>query len=104
MLISGQNKLQAFLPEIAHYLSSVPRLCCTDAPVSTNLAYRVVSRDGRVLYDYNFENYSQDVVRKVMTLSLAEPTYFNTALLRSFQEKFSSKSNAGVKVRLILHL
>ncbi|MEQ2191312.1 hypothetical protein XENOCAPTIV_026361 [Xenoophorus captivus] len=97
-LVSSQNKLQVFLPEIAHYLSSVPRLCCTNTPITPNLAYRLVGREGRILYDFNFEGYNEDVVRKVMTSSLGEPTYFNTALLRSFEEKFRAESRAGVKV------
>ncbi|XP_051812885.1 collagen alpha-6(VI) chain [Acanthochromis polyacanthus] len=101
-LISGHNKLQAFLPEIAHYVSSVPGLCCTGTdPIRTNIAYRVVGRDGRPLYDFNLEGYSEDVVKKVMTLSLTEPTYFNTAMLKSFGEKFKAQSGAGVKVLLI---
>lgn len=102
VLTSGQTKLQAFLPEIAQYLSVVPRLCCTNTPVSTNMAYRLVNRNGRVLYDFNFEGYSEDVLKKVMSLNLSEPTYFNTAMLRSFQEKFQSESRAGVKVSLFL--
>lgn len=99
LLVSGHSKLQTFLPEIAHYVSSVPGLCCVGpAPVKTSLAYRVVSRDGRSLYDFNFEGYSEEVVRKVMSSNLAEPTYFNTALLKSFGDKFRAHSGAGVKV------
>ncbi|KAI3361009.1 hypothetical protein L3Q82_012904, partial [Scortum barcoo] len=102
MLISGHTKLQTFLPEIVHYVSSVQGLCCIGpAPIKTNIGFRVVSRDGRTLYDFNFEGYSEDVVRKVMTSNLAEPTYFNTALLKSFQQKFSAESRAGVKVLVI---
>ncbi|KAK5621476.1 hypothetical protein CRENBAI_005060 [Crenichthys baileyi] len=100
-LVSSQNKLQVFLPEIALYLSSVPRLCCTNTPITPNLAYRLVGREGQILYDFNFEGYNEDVVRKVMTSSLGEPTYFNTALLRSFEEKFRAESRAGVKVLVI---
>ncbi|XP_026172742.1 collagen alpha-6(VI) chain-like isoform X2 [Mastacembelus armatus] len=102
MLVSGHTKLQTFLPDIAHYVSSVKGLCCVGPePVKTNIGYRVVSRDGRSLYDFNFEGYSEDVVRKVMTSNLAEPTYFNTALLKSFEQKFKVGSKAGVKVLVI---
>uniref|UniRef100_A0A3Q3MP21 Collagen type VI alpha 6 chain n=1 Tax=Mastacembelus armatus TaxID=205130 RepID=A0A3Q3MP21_9TELE len=102
MLVSGHTKLQTFLPDIAHYVSSVKGLCCVSPePVKTNIGYRVVSRDGRSLYDFNFEGYSEDVVRKVMTSNLAEPTYFNTALLKSFEQKFKAESKAGVKVLVI---
>uniref|UniRef100_H2MR52 Collagen type VI alpha 6 chain n=1 Tax=Oryzias latipes TaxID=8090 RepID=H2MR52_ORYLA len=100
-LVSGHNKLQAFLPEIARYLSTVPRLCCTNSPVQSNLAYRVVNVDGRVLYDFNFEAHDEDVLRKVMALSLSESTSFNRAMLGSFREKFEAQSQAGVKVLLI---
>lgn len=50
------------------------------------------------MYDFNFEEYSNDVVTKVMTATVREPTYFNSALLRSFGEKFRTQSGAGVKV------
>lgn len=100
ILVSGHTKLQAFLPEIVRYVSSVQGLCCVNTPVKTNIAFQVVSRDGRSLYDTNFEGYSEDVVKKVMTLRMSEPTYFNTNLLNSFKEMFKAKSRAGVKVRV----
>uniref|UniRef100_UPI0037E74C95 collagen alpha-6(VI) chain isoform X2 n=1 Tax=Semicossyphus pulcher TaxID=241346 RepID=UPI0037E74C95 len=100
LLFSGHTKLRTFLPDIAHYVSSVPGLCCVSASVKSNIAYHVVSRDGRSLYDTNFEAYSPDVVDKVQTLAL-EPTFFNTALLKSFRQKFSAQSRAGVKVVVI---
>lgn len=101
MLISGHFKLQTFLPEIANYVSSVTGLCCVGpGPLKTNIAYRVVRQDGSSLYDFNFEDYSADVVKKVMALTLTEPTYFNAALLKSLGEKFKAQSRAGVKVSL----
>ncbi|KAM6995244.1 collagen alpha-6(VI) chain [Tautogolabrus adspersus] len=100
-LFSGHTKLQSFLQNIAHYVSSVPGLCCVGpTPVRTNIAYSVVNRDGRSLYDTNFEAYSAGVVDKVKGLAM-EPTYFNAAMLRSFREKMSTQSRAGVKVVVI---
>uniref|UniRef100_A0A3Q0T242 VWFA domain-containing protein n=1 Tax=Amphilophus citrinellus TaxID=61819 RepID=A0A3Q0T242_AMPCI len=102
VLVSGHSKLRTFLPEIVQYLSSVQGLCCLGPePIKTNIAYRLVSRDGRTLDDFSFVGYSDDVVTKVMALNLAEPTYFNAALLRSFGEKFKVESRAGVKVLVI---
>lgn len=96
-LISGQ--LQTSLPEIVHYLSSIQGLCCTGpTPVQTSIAFQVVDRAGRPLYDTNFESYSKEPVEKVMKLQMSEPTYFNTALLKSSKERFK-KSRAGAKVR-----
>ncbi|XP_069574476.1 collagen alpha-6(VI) chain-like isoform X1 [Brachyistius frenatus] len=101
-LVSGHSKLQTFLPEIARYVSSVPSLnCITAEHVRTRTAYRVVSRDGGLLYDLDFEGHSEDVVRKVMAESLTQPTYFNAALLKSFGQKFKTTSTARVKVLLI---
>lgn len=95
-LISGQ--LQTLLPEIVHYLSSVQGLCCLGpTPVQTSIAFQVVDRNGRPLYDTNFENYSEDLVRKVMDLPMSEPTYFNAAMLKASRERFQT-SRAGVKV------
>ncbi|TNN51746.1 Collagen alpha-6(VI) chain [Liparis tanakae] len=101
-LVSGHAKLEAFLPEVARYVSSVPGLCCVGLePVKTNIAYKVVARDGRSLYDFNFEPHSKDVVNKVMTSNMAEPTYFNADLLKAFRKTFSTQSRAGVKVLVI---
>ncbi|KAF3692451.1 Collagen alpha-6(VI) chain Precursor [Channa argus] len=102
MLISGHTKLQNFLPEIVHYISLVPGLCCVGLePVTTNIAFEVVDRDGSSLYDTNFEVYNSDTVVKVMTFLLNRPTYFNTALLDFFKTKFKSRSGTGVKVLII---
>ena len=100
MLVSGHPKLETFLPEIASRISSVEGLCCLKSEtITTNIAYQVVSQTGHPIHDFSFEPYNEDIVRKVMTLTLKEPTYFNTDLLRSFSRKFS-QSNAGVKVSL----
>ncbi|XP_068567699.1 collagen alpha-6(VI) chain [Cebidichthys violaceus] len=102
MLISGHAKLQAFLPEIVRYVSSVQGLCCVGPdPVKTNIAFQVLGRDGQRLYDTNFEPYSSDVVLKVMNLQMSGPSYFKAALLKSFKEMFKVHSKANVKVLVI---
>ncbi|KAM3873545.1 LOW QUALITY PROTEIN: collagen alpha-6(VI) chain-like [Diretmus argenteus] len=101
-LVSGLPKLRTFLPEIVHYVSSLQGLCCVGTtPIKPNLAFRLVSRDGRSLYDFNFEGYNEDVLRKVMEVQMSEATYFNTALLQSFKNKFTAESRASVKVLVI---
>lgn len=101
MLVSGHTKLETFLPEIVHYVSTIEGLCCIKppGPINPKIGFRLVARGGRILDDISFESYNEETVRKVMRQRLTEPTYFNTALLKSFGEKFS-KSNAGVKVSL----
>ncbi|XP_027131185.1 collagen alpha-6(VI) chain isoform X3 [Larimichthys crocea] len=102
MLVSGHTKLETFLPEIVHYVSTIEGLCCIKppGPINPKIGFRLVARGGRILDDISFESYNEETVRKVMRQRLTEPTYFNTALLKSFGEKFS-KSNAGVKVLVI---
>lgn len=97
-LVSGHPLLKAFLPAIASAVSTVEGLCCTSAVIKTKIAFRLVSRDGGLLYDTNFEDYSKDVVRKVMNLPLTESTYFNTDLLSSFMAMFKATSQAKAKV------
>ncbi|XP_041649561.1 collagen alpha-6(VI) chain [Cheilinus undulatus] len=100
LLFSGHTKLQNFLPEIAHYASTVHGLCCvTSGPVNTKIAYRVVSRDGSLLYDTSFEPHSVAVVDKVKALT-RQPTYFDVTMMESFKQKMSL-SGAGVKVVVI---
>uniref|UniRef100_UPI003AAAA8F2 collagen alpha-6(VI) chain-like n=1 Tax=Centroberyx gerrardi TaxID=166262 RepID=UPI003AAAA8F2 len=102
LLVSGQTKLQNVLPEIVRYVSTLQFLCCAGPfPIKPSIAFRVVSRDGQTLYDFNFEGYNEDVVKKVMTHQMSEATYFNTALLHSFRDKLKAESNASVKVLVI---
>ncbi|XP_061631419.1 collagen alpha-6(VI) chain isoform X2 [Phyllopteryx taeniolatus] len=104
MLVSGHSKLRTFLPEIVHYASTIQGLCCIGpAPIKTKIGYRVVGQDGRPLYDFKFkpEDPNDDVMTKVMTLNLNVPTRLNSAMLRSFGEKFKNDSRGGVKVLII---
>lgn len=102
-LVSGHTNLQISLPEIVRHISSVDGLCCLNGTkINTSIAFQVVDGDGKQLYDTDFEVYSEDVLKKVMTLKLSEPTYFNTALLNSFKKMFEAKSRGGVKVRVML--
>lgn len=99
MLVSGHARLRDVLPDIVHDISTVKGLCCfRDQVFKPNISYRVVSRNGDTMYDFNFEEHSQQVLTKVMAATVREPTYFNTALLKSFEEKFRTQSRAGVKV------
>lgn len=100
MLISGHNQLKSLLPNIVESVSLVEDLCCLSEPVTTKIAFQVVDRDGSVLYDTDFNVYKREVVEKILTLRVSSPTYFNTALLDSFKNKFKTESNAGVKVRM----
>uniref|UniRef100_A0A8C4Z1K8 VWFA domain-containing protein n=1 Tax=Gadus morhua TaxID=8049 RepID=A0A8C4Z1K8_GADMO len=97
LLVSGFPKLRAALPEILHYVSTLNSLCCVqNTPIKPNIAFRLVGEDGRTLDDYNFEPFSEAVVDKVMNLQMSETTFFNTALLTSFQEKFNTQSKVLV--------
>lgn len=101
-LFSGQYKLQAYLPEIIRYISTLHNLCCLpQQPVlQTNIGFRLVSSDGKILHDISFEQYNEGTVKKVMGYNKTQDLAFNTQLLRSFQDKFAA-SGAGIKVRSI---
>lgn len=74
-------------------------LCCVAADkIETKIGFLVVSgNDGKIMDDFNFEKYDQNVVTKVLQIRPATPTAFNALLLNSFRQKFS-RSQAGVKV------
>ncbi|XP_053350350.1 collagen alpha-6(VI) chain-like [Clarias gariepinus] len=101
-LFSGQYSLQTFLPEIIRHISTVNNLCCLPGqPVlQTNIGFRLVASDGKILHDINFEPYSEASVKKVMDYNKTQALAFNTQLLHSFQNKFAA-SKAGVKVLII---
>ncbi|KAF5896158.1 collagen alpha-6(VI) chain-like, partial [Clarias magur] len=101
-LFSGQYSLRTYLPEIIGYISTVNNLCCLpEQPVlQTNIGFRLVASDGKILHDINFEPYSDASVKKVMGYNKTQALAFNTQLLQSFQDKFAA-SKAGVKVLII---
>lgn len=103
-LVSGHDRLRDLLPDIVRDISTVKGLCCFgDEVFKPNISYRVLSRNGDTIDDFKFKAHSPEVLTKVMTTTVREPTYFNTAMLKSFEEKFRTQSRAGVKVS-ILHL
>ncbi|XP_053350352.1 collagen alpha-6(VI) chain-like [Clarias gariepinus] len=101
-LFSGQYSLRTYLPEIIRYISTVNNLCCLPGqPVlQTNIGFRLVASDGKILHDINFEPYSEASVKKVMDYNKTQALAFNTQLLHSFQNKFAA-SKAGVKILII---
>ncbi|CAL8248632.1 unnamed protein product [Lota lota] len=102
LLVTGYPKLRAALPEILNYVSTLKGLCCVqNTPIKPNIAFRLVGHNGGILYDFNFDQFSEAVMDKVMTLQMSEATFFNTALLTSFQEKFQNESKAGAKVLVV---
>ncbi|XP_050932342.1 LOW QUALITY PROTEIN: collagen alpha-6(VI) chain-like [Lates calcarifer] len=100
-LFSGHTKLKAVLPEIAHYVSTVPVCCISPSPVKTRIAYQVVDRTGRPFYDPHFEEYNEEVVKKLINHQVSIPTFFNRALLQAFTKTFETQSKANVKVLVI---
>ncbi|KAM8869610.1 collagen alpha-6(VI) chain-like isoform 2-T3 [Spinachia spinachia] len=101
-LVSGHTKLQAFLPDIIRYVSSVPSLCCVKSgPVKTKIAFQVVDGEGESLYARNFEAFNKDAINEVMNWPMSGPSFFNAALLNTFTTMFKENSKARVKVLVI---
>jgi len=88
----------ARLEEVVRYVSKVEDLCCSRTPIEANIAFYAVDEDGRPLFDSEFVAYSEDVVKKVLTRPWAQPTFFNSAMLKFFRDRFKAKSKASVKV------
>ncbi|XP_064200312.1 collagen alpha-6(VI) chain-like [Anguilla rostrata] len=102
LLFNGQRKLKAYLHDIIRYSSSLDELCCTEGKsIKPNIGFLVAGEDGRVIDDYGFEWYNEQVVQKVMALQTSEPTFFNVQLLQAFSTKFKKQSRAGVKILII---
>ncbi|KAL2084689.1 hypothetical protein ACEWY4_020207 [Coilia grayii] len=100
-LFSGQAQLKQQLPKIISKIASLDNICCMpDNSINPKIAFSLVNEDGEELVYFPFEDYSEDVVKKVTDLTTNEDTYFNTELLKSFQKIFA-KSEAVVKVLII---
>ncbi|KTF94965.1 hypothetical protein cypCar_00042628 [Cyprinus carpio] len=85
-----------------HRISMMGDLCCVKKDkITTRFGYRLVSgRDGSVLDDSGFDKYSEDVVKKLMSVKPKAPLAFNELLLDSFREMLAS-SKAKAKVLII---
>ncbi|KAI5108436.1 collagen alpha-6(VI) chain [Silurus meridionalis] len=85
-----------------HRLSTIGGLCCVNKDkIETKFGFLLVSgKDGKVMDDFNFEKYDQNVVKKVLQLRPAAPTAFNELLLNAVKQKFTS-SRAGVRVAIL---
>ncbi|XP_073703863.1 collagen alpha-6(VI) chain [Garra rufa] len=100
-IFRDQKKLQSYLPEIIRYVSVVHNLCCVRSPtLNTNVGFRLVDANGKMLDDFSFEEYNEGVIKKVMALQTSQSLKFNTQLLQSFEQKFRA-SNSHVKVLII---
>uniref|UniRef100_A0AAV2ME79 non-specific serine/threonine protein kinase n=1 Tax=Knipowitschia caucasica TaxID=637954 RepID=A0AAV2ME79_KNICA len=100
LLLQGQPRLQTLLPDLLHYLSTVPKLCCTTGAVTPNMAFHVLDAAGQLIIDTNFEPYKGGVASKIMELRPSQPSLLNSAYLLSFKQLFQ-KSKAGVKVLVL---
>ncbi|MBN3325894.1 CO6A6 protein, partial [Atractosteus spatula] len=101
-LLSSQRKLEAQLLGLIRQMSYLDNLNCMSASqVIVQIGF-LISENGRIIFDSNFEKYNEEIVRKVIvTLQTMEATYFTTKLLQSFLDKFKGKSTANVKVLLV---
>nr|XP_015212362.1 PREDICTED: collagen alpha-6(VI) chain-like isoform X2 [Lepisosteus oculatus] len=101
-LLSSQRKLEAQLLGLIRQMSYLDNLNCVSASQVIIQIGFLISENGRIIFDSNFEKYNEEIVRKVMvTLQTMEATYFTTKLLQSFLDKFKGKSTANVKVLLV---
>ncbi|KAL6489035.1 hypothetical protein MHYP_G00027760 [Metynnis hypsauchen] len=100
-LFSGQSYLQRYLRQIAKQISVLHNLCCLKQRIlDTKMAFRLVARNGNLLYDTGFGEYSDDVINKIMAQQITQPLAFNSQLLQSFQVMLKA-SNAGAKAVVI---
>ncbi|TRY60582.1 hypothetical protein DNTS_026991 [Danionella cerebrum] len=86
-----------------HQLSIISDLCCVKAEnISMKFAYRLVSgQDGRTLDEYEFHNYEEAKLKKVLAWQPNELLAFNKGLLDSFRNLFIQNSNASAKILVI---
>ncbi|KTF86007.1 hypothetical protein cypCar_00005724, partial [Cyprinus carpio] len=96
-------KVEQLVAAAIHRISVIGDLCCIEKEnITTRFGYRLVSgRDGSFLENFGFEEYKEDVVKKVMLLRPTVPLAFNEFLLDSFREMFAS-SSAEAKVGMFL--
>ncbi|KAM9723785.1 collagen alpha-6(VI) chain [Menidia menidia] len=89
-----------YLSDVLRHIAVVPDLCCVE-PVTPKIGFRVLRSDGSVLDDLGLENYSPETAAKVLDIALTQEMRFNSAMMRSYGDKFRSQSRAGVKVLII---
>ncbi|XP_066547504.1 collagen alpha-6(VI) chain [Amia ocellicauda] len=100
-LFSAQHHLEVFLHNIIRKINSLEKVSCTPKS-QLQISFGFELNNVENTYQTTFkECKDDDIVNKLKTLKIREPSKLNTAYLQSFWEKFTRESDATTKVLLI---
>ncbi|KAJ1101693.1 hypothetical protein NDU88_006758 [Pleurodeles waltl] len=86
-----QQKLQLYLPGIMQRISFLGNISCSSgSPISIRFKYVIAGAGGSSLFDSDFENYNEEILRKFLAAHSAVDTYLNVEFLKSIWSKIST--------------
>ncbi|OXB65928.1 hypothetical protein ASZ78_002676 [Callipepla squamata] len=97
-----KQKMQTFLPKLLLQMRSLPSISCNaGSPVNIRFKFQVLARTKQFLFDSDFEDYNEEIIRKFLDVQTVVDTYLNADFLQAVQEKFFSATSSKVKVLLV---
>ncbi|NWY00126.1 CO6A6 protein, partial [Nothoprocta ornata] len=97
-----KQKLRTFLPRLLLQMTSLPNISCTaGSPPNIRFRFQVLSQTNQIVFDSDFEDYSEEITQKFLDAQTSVNTYLNADMLQAFGEKFFTVTSDKVKILLI---
>ncbi|XP_068092359.1 collagen alpha-4(VI) chain-like [Hyperolius riggenbachi] len=98
-----QQKLNLFLPEVLQHVSTMSNLsCATGSQINIRFRYAVPKQDSTFLFDSDFDNYNEDILKKYILAQTTADTFLNVQFLESLWRKMQALPAQRTKIILIL--
>ncbi|XP_072365903.1 collagen alpha-6(VI) chain-like [Scyliorhinus torazame] len=100
-IFASQPKLQAKLHSILHEISTIHNITCASAAkLNIRVGYHVKSSTGQPIFETEFEEYSSDIINKLLAIQTDAKIDLSAENLKSFPGVFS-ESEATAKVLVL---
>uniref|UniRef100_A0A8C7EDV7 VWFA domain-containing protein n=1 Tax=Nothoprocta perdicaria TaxID=30464 RepID=A0A8C7EDV7_NOTPE len=84
-----KQSLRTFLPRLLLQMTSLPNISCTaGSPPNIRFRFQVLSQTNQIVFDSDFEDYSEEITQKFLDAQTSVNTYLNADMLQAFGEKF----------------
>ncbi|KAG8442862.1 hypothetical protein GDO86_011610 [Hymenochirus boettgeri] len=96
-----QQRLKQYLPEVVQRIATLSNIsCASGSQINLRFRYAVAAQD-TLVFDSDFEKYSEEVIKKFINEQSAVDTYLNVHFLQSLWNKYKGFPAQNVKVILV---
>ncbi|XP_053570261.1 collagen alpha-6(VI) chain-like [Bombina bombina] len=97
-----QQKLQLYLPEVLQRISTLNNIsCATGSQINIRFRYVVPGQDETSLFDSDFDKYSEETLKKFISVQSTADSFLNAKFLQLLWTKFKGVPNQRTKVIVV---